>query len=209
MSPLSPVAAAARHALLDAAERGFAERGFAGASTRQIAASAGVSQPLLLHYFGSKRELFDAVLERAVASFDEALAPQWPLPADQVEFFVRGLQVVFDWVGQRPELVRLVSWARLEGSWRMPESWVAAQQRVAERVREAQRAGVVRAELDVDVALLVIDNALKGYWDRRAEYLAAGLGGEDLDARYRRTALRMLLPALLEPEHHERALAWT
>lgn len=53
-----------RDAILDQAELAFAERGFAGASLRDMAARAGVNQALLRYYFGSKQDLFDAVFRR-------------------------------------------------------------------------------------------------------------------------------------------------
>lgn len=53
-----------RDAILDTAEIVFAEHGFAGAATRDIAAGAGVNQALIRYYFGSKEELFDEVFRR-------------------------------------------------------------------------------------------------------------------------------------------------
>jgi AcrR family transcriptional regulator len=47
-----------------AAARGlFAARGFERVSVRDVARAAGVDPALVLHYYGSKRELFEAVLE--------------------------------------------------------------------------------------------------------------------------------------------------
>jgi AcrR family transcriptional regulator len=47
-----------REAILDAARKAFAERGFDGASIRAIATGAGVDPALVHHYFGSKDKLF-------------------------------------------------------------------------------------------------------------------------------------------------------
>lgn len=47
-----------REQVLLAAREAFATSGFAGATMRQIAASAGVDPALIHHYFGSKRQLF-------------------------------------------------------------------------------------------------------------------------------------------------------
>ena len=47
-----------RAAILVAARRLFAERGFDGASMRAIAAEAGVDAALITHFFGSKANLF-------------------------------------------------------------------------------------------------------------------------------------------------------
>lgn len=54
----------ARGRLLDAAERLFAERGFYGVSTRQVAAGANVDDALIYYHFKTKAGLFEAVLER-------------------------------------------------------------------------------------------------------------------------------------------------
>ncbi len=51
-------------ALQDAAEQLFAQHGFDAVSVRAVASKAGVDPALLHYYFGTKRELFDAVLVR-------------------------------------------------------------------------------------------------------------------------------------------------
>ena len=55
---------AARERLLDAAEAEFSRAGFGGATTKAIAAAAGVAQGLLHYHFGTKERLFEAVIER-------------------------------------------------------------------------------------------------------------------------------------------------
>lgn len=49
--------------ILAAASRLFAERGYAGATIRSIAVAADVNPALIRHYFGSKDQLFLAVLQ--------------------------------------------------------------------------------------------------------------------------------------------------
>jgi AcrR family transcriptional regulator len=53
-----------REAVLDAALEEFAAHGLSGASTEAIAAKAGISQPYVFRLFGTKRELFTAVVSR-------------------------------------------------------------------------------------------------------------------------------------------------
>jgi len=50
--------------ILDAAERAFADGGYAGASMREIVRTAGVNLATVYYYFTSKRGLMDAVLKR-------------------------------------------------------------------------------------------------------------------------------------------------
>jgi len=63
-------AAERRHDVLDAAQIEFAERGFEGTSTEDIARRAGISQPYLFRLFGTKKQLFKASVARC---FREAL----------------------------------------------------------------------------------------------------------------------------------------
>src|SRR5256885_15215283 len=53
-----------REAVLEAALEEFAARGLDGASTEAIAAKAGISQPYVFRLFGTKKELFMAVIGR-------------------------------------------------------------------------------------------------------------------------------------------------
>ncbi len=53
-----------REDILDAAVAEFAEKGLHGASTDEIARLAGISQPYVFRLFGTKKELYMAVVAR-------------------------------------------------------------------------------------------------------------------------------------------------
>jgi AcrR family transcriptional regulator len=59
--------------VMDAALRVFAERGYAAASVRDIAALAGVTKPVVYYYFGSKAGLYQALLDQCLDTSMEAL----------------------------------------------------------------------------------------------------------------------------------------
>ena len=63
-----------RQAILLAAERLFAQRGYHGVTIRQIAEQAGVPLALVGYYFGPKHELFHAIFEQWRHTVDERLA---------------------------------------------------------------------------------------------------------------------------------------
>jgi len=67
-----------REEILAAARQAFAERGYDGASIRQIATGAGVDPALVHHYFGTKDDLFLAALQVPIDPaklLPEVLAP--------------------------------------------------------------------------------------------------------------------------------------
>ena len=57
-------AAQRREQLLDVAAQLFSTRGYAGATTAQIAKEAGITEPIIYRHFKSKRDLFVALIER-------------------------------------------------------------------------------------------------------------------------------------------------
>jgi AcrR family transcriptional regulator len=58
-----PGTSSTREEILDAARRLFAERGYAGATMRAIAAEAGVDAALVVHFFGNKATLLSQAVE--------------------------------------------------------------------------------------------------------------------------------------------------
>jgi len=63
-----------RGALIDAARRLFAERGYASIGTEEIVRAAGVTRGALYHHFAGKRGLFEAVYERLEAELAGRIA---------------------------------------------------------------------------------------------------------------------------------------
>ena len=68
-----PSADVTRKRILAAALDLFSEISFDGATTREIAARAGVTQPLLNYHFSSKDELWRAAVDGLFAELNEAL----------------------------------------------------------------------------------------------------------------------------------------
>lgn len=53
-----------REQLLDTAAKVFAEHGYNGATTAELARAAGVTEPIIYRHFTSKRDLFIALVDR-------------------------------------------------------------------------------------------------------------------------------------------------
>ena len=64
-----------REQILDAANALFAERGYDEVSIGDIASSAGVARGLVHHYFGGRKQVYIALLERLGSQREEELRP--------------------------------------------------------------------------------------------------------------------------------------
>ncbi|MEQ8317036.1 MAG: TetR/AcrR family transcriptional regulator [Phycisphaerales bacterium] len=90
-------AAARRAQLLETAAELFAEHGYARATTSQLAKAAGVTEPIIYRHFGSKRDLFIALVRRTseetIAFWEEQLLAA-KTPADRLSTLVDGNPMV-------------------------------------------------------------------------------------------------------------------
>ncbi len=130
--------------ILDAALAVFAERGFEGARTRDIADRAGANLGLLTYYFGDKETLWRAAVSRAFerlrAELADVLAPQ---PDDDERAALAALVRRFvHFVSRNPEFMQLMNDEGKRDGPRM--RWLA--DRFVEPVYAVLRARVERAQ---------------------------------------------------------------
>jgi TetR/AcrR family transcriptional regulator len=101
-----------RGAILDAAERLFAEQGYDATSLTQVGASAGVSRGTPGYFFRSKAELYQAVLDRSFAAVREAVRAgraRALASNESPEIILAGaVSDYFDFLAARPNFVRLI-----------------------------------------------------------------------------------------------------
>ena len=108
-----------RVAVLDAAERLFAARGYRGTSLEEIGREAGLSRGTPGYFFGSKQRLYGEVLDRILTRAQATLAaasartqdPSMSVPELLEELVAAHLGVLT----ADPTLVRLIQWETLEG----------------------------------------------------------------------------------------------
>lgn len=148
-------AEATRRRLLAAATAEFATHGIAGARVDRIAAEAQVNKAQLYAYFGDKNNLFDIVFRAHAESITNTVRLDGrDLPGYAVSLYDAALE--------RPELVRLAVWARLERvptGELIPEATATAAKLRA--IADAQRGGHIDASPEPrDILSLVLGMAL-------------------------------------------------
>lgn len=95
--------------MLDVAEAVFAEAGYSGARVDEIAARMSTTKRMIYYYFGSKEDLYVAVLERAyrgVRAAERAMDLGDLAPSEAVR---RVAEQTFDHHNQHPAFVRIVA----------------------------------------------------------------------------------------------------
>lgn len=120
-----------RRAILEAAERLFAEQGFDATSLAEIGEEAGVSRGTPSYFFGSKEALYRAVLERMSLERSERLEPAFrPLvewaeakePAQPLRTVLgRSVGDYLEFLRERPTYVDIIEREALAGGQRLRE----------------------------------------------------------------------------------------
>ncbi len=114
----------AREAILDAAEKEFAEHGFDGTRVDAIAAASSYNKSLLFRYFGSKLDLYAAVIRRADEQTrifqEQSIAPLLDnaaaLNADSLRDLLQTyLKAYFDYLLAHPRMAKIYLWEMAEG----------------------------------------------------------------------------------------------
>jgi AcrR family transcriptional regulator len=104
-----------REAILTKAIQLFADKGFRGTTTRELAAALGVSEPVIYQHFATKRDLYEAIIERQSKQVVD-LSP-WPEAEsgnDREVFLALGKRI-WKWYEQDRTLNRLLFFSALEG----------------------------------------------------------------------------------------------
>jgi TetR/AcrR family transcriptional regulator len=115
---LEPVRDAERtqQAILAAAETEFASKGLAGARVDVIAEQAGANKRMLYYYFGSKDDLYLAVLEHAYGKMREAERELNLANIDPVDAIRRLVEFKFDYCQRNPTIIPLLAGENMHGA---------------------------------------------------------------------------------------------
>jgi len=99
-----------RERILNSALAAFSENGFDGATTRDIAARAGVNQGLIKYYFDGKLKLWRAAVDRAFAELRETLEATLGEKsfADETERMRHSIRRYVHFVATHPQFIRLM-----------------------------------------------------------------------------------------------------
>ena len=149
-----------RAKLIAAARKAFGERGYAEASMDDFTAEAGLTRGALYHHFGDKKGLFEAVVHEMDAEMAERLKTISDAAPTRWDGFVAE-NVGYVKMALEPEVQRIVL---LDGPAVLgdPSIWPSADGCIASlraSLEQLQADGVVREDIDADVAARLVSGA--------------------------------------------------
>ena len=168
--------------ILDAAEDLFAERGYAGATMRDVSAAAGLRTPSLYNHFPGKEALYAAVLERGInpllAVLSEAVETGERNPQQDPGRLVEKMMAQ---AARRPKLPRLIQHETLSGGEHlspMLRGWIEPLFARADEIVEAGPAASRWERDQLPLLVIAMYNVIVGYFTIAPLYKE--LNGADL-----------------------------
>ncbi|MEM4214251.1 MAG: TetR/AcrR family transcriptional regulator [Candidatus Methanomethylicaceae archaeon] len=205
-----------RKLILDAAEKLFSERGFAGTSVRDISEASGVSQPLIHHHFGSKKMLYHEVKKRAIERFWERWIHRTTsedgknLKPDLL--LSEGIETLFWFVRDNENVIRLGIWACLEGDTALWPGEKESIELLAQEIARAQEAGVINPDVDPRMFTLMVEAVIIFWWQYRSNLIRLFVDEDeknldkvldDLDRKYLDNVLKIFSGCKTGARHEE------
>jgi AcrR family transcriptional regulator len=195
-------AEAARQLILEAAARQFRAGGPEAIRLQEIAARVGIAHPTILHHFGSREGLIEALVVHALQGFQAEILAGWP--SESVPD-VEGVLARFYRMAEESGTARLLAWLILSGrelgGFRAGILRPLAERVQAGRTRARRRAGLPPPDFgdtlfaSVLLAVTVFGDVLFGALIRRG----LGLPDDAVTTRQFRAWIERLLSALAVP----------
>lgn len=97
-----------REQILLAAEQVLAERGFKGATIREVAQEAGIASSLIFYYFKNKMALYDAVFQSFFDQLEDLLQQNLSLDLDRLGQLRQFLFTFTDYAKEHRNMMRIL-----------------------------------------------------------------------------------------------------
>jgi AcrR family transcriptional regulator len=105
-----------REQILNGAWRLFAQKGFRGTTTREIARQLGISEALMFKYFPTKAALYRAIIQKRMNGAEEMIFPTEAIDSkDDRQVFKSILSYLLRKNTSDPSFMRLLNYSALEG----------------------------------------------------------------------------------------------
>jgi TetR/AcrR family transcriptional regulator, upper aerobic nicotinate degradation pathway regulator len=179
-------AQATRDSILRAAIKVFAKHGYDGGRVEQISKAAKSYDRMIYYYFGSKEELFIAVLEETYRRFNEAESALQLDPGRPVESLKAVIRFMWNYYHKNPEFITLLNTENLHRgkhiakSLRAREYSSAAIAVLGEVLKNGAQQGVFRHDVVARDIYLTI--AAMGYFYLSNRFTLSAFLGEELEA---------------------------
>lgn len=170
--------------ILSAAEILFAQKGIYGTRVDEIAREANINKRMIYEYFGSKEELYKAVLVEVYGRLGFKEIDVLSDKADSVDAIRKLIQLYFKFLKENTTYVNLLQWENLnEGKYIQDEDFTGIKDPTLALLRtiinKGKEDGIFHSHVDTEQVILSLLTFIFSYFSNR--FTLSKLLGKKLD----------------------------
>jgi len=108
-------AAERRAQIINVSKKLFSQKGFNGTTTKKIAEASGISEAMIFCHFGSKEDLYTAIIDQRIQEVGDAFSDEALRAHDDERVFGELARFILDKTSENPTMLRLLYFSALEG----------------------------------------------------------------------------------------------
>jgi len=171
--------------ILEEAEKQFAQVGPFQASVNVISENAKINKRMIYHYFGSKDELYKAVLKENLQKIYELEARAFEKDEDLVANVRQGIRDYYYFLRDNPNYVKIIAWEDVAGGHvareLVQDTLLIGYDKLKRVYQEGVTRGIFRKDISLEQIIISI-NALCFTTFARREVLKV-FWGEDVEGK--------------------------
>lgn len=173
-----------REDILNAAEIEFAEKGIYGTRVDEIAKQANINKRMIYEYYGSKEELYKAVLVNVYGRLGNQEIGVLSDKTDAVNAIRKLIKLYFKFLKENPTYVSLLQWENLnKGKYIQDADFTGIKDPTLELMRKVIKRGkdegVFKPDIDTEQVIISLLTYFFAYFSNR--YTLSKLIGKKLD----------------------------
>ncbi|MCL5260826.1 MAG: TetR/AcrR family transcriptional regulator [Gammaproteobacteria bacterium] len=155
-----------RAAILKTATALFAEHGYFGVSTNDIARASKIGQSLLYHHFKNKEGLWEAVRQNISAKFYKQHTIKYDPQLDLKTFITNTVITRFNFLKNNPNIFKIIYWQRfITKTKKLQITQNEYTNKWYDLLKNMQQLGKIRKDYSVEMIALLIRNTIHGAFD--------------------------------------------
>jgi AcrR family transcriptional regulator len=191
----------ARERIVAVAETEFAERGFYGASVRELATALGMPTASLLHHYPTKEKIYDAVLANIASELGSVIGDALEGKANTRTKLRRLVIAFIEWTEGHPARSRLLLRELMDNRGRVAAAKRMHLAPVVDRIAGLLHEGIARGEMrkvDPFLATIWLAGAIAYFEAAHPTLERIAPHGAGVRAAWRREAVSLMERAVIE-----------
>jgi len=192
-------------ALIKAAETLFVKKGYSATSTQEISNLSGISKGQIRYHFGTKKELWQEVIDRCLNDFFKAIEKLFKSLTLSKNSFKQNITYFFDFLKENPQIVSIITWISIE---RLPADYslrIKTRDAAFASINRAKKEGIIRKDLNHDYVVYAIIGLMFHWFEIRGnhkELLQDEVSIDKKDKFYLDTAIKIIYEGILSKSNN-------